>query len=131
VLGRAGVTSSASTSPGEDEAALARRLEGALMHDPAITAAGGRDDPARCRPQGGATPARRPARPVNLSLISHTNAGKTTLVRPCWAATWARCATPAHVTEVASGYVMLQHGGDSHDAVGHAGFGDTARLLGG
>jgi hypothetical protein len=41
VLGRAGVTELAVDLAGEDEAALAGRLEGALMHDPALTAAGG------------------------------------------------------------------------------------------
>jgi hypothetical protein len=36
----------------------------------------------------------------------------------------------AHVTEVASGYVMLQHGGDTMMLWDTPGFGDTARLLG-
>ena len=66
---------------------------------------------------------------VNLSLISHTNAGKTTLVRTLLAQDVGEVRDAAHVTEVATGYVMLQAGGDTLMLWDTPGFGDTARLL--
>ena len=67
---------------------------------------------------------------VNLSLISHTNAGKTTLVRTLLGRDVGEVRDAAHVTAVASGYVMLQHEGDTLMLWDTPGFGDTARLLG-
>jgi hypothetical protein len=67
---------------------------------------------------------------VNLSLVSHTNAGKTTLVRTLLGRDVGEVRDAAHVTDVASGYVMLQHGGDTLMLWDTPGFGDTARLLG-
>jgi hypothetical protein len=67
---------------------------------------------------------------INLSLISHTNAGKTTLVRTLLGRDVGEVRDAAHVTDVASGYVMLQDGGDALMLWDTPGFGDTARLLG-
>ncbi|MDP8914464.1 MAG: 50S ribosome-binding GTPase, partial [Pseudomonadota bacterium] len=69
------------------------------------------------------------ARTVNLSLISHTNAGKTTLVRTLLTRDVGEVRDAAHVTEVATGYNMLQSGGDTLMLWDTPGFGDTARLL--
>jgi hypothetical protein len=66
---------------------------------------------------------------INLSLISHTNAGKTTLVRTLLGRDVGEVRDAAHVTEVASAYVMLQHAGDTLMLWDTPGFGDTARLL--
>ena len=66
---------------------------------------------------------------VNLSLISHTNAGKTTLVRTLLTRDVGEVRDAAHVTEVATGYVMLQAAGDTLMLWDTPGFGDTARLL--
>ncbi len=68
-------------------------------------------------------------RTVNLSLISHTNAGKTTLVRTLIGRDVGEVRDAAHVTEVATGYVMLQAGGDTLMLWDTPGFGDTARLV--
>lgn len=69
-------------------------------------------------------------RTVNLSLISHTNAGKTTLVRTLLQQDVGEVRDAAHVTEVATAYVMLQAGGDTLMLWDTPGFGDTARLVG-
>lgn len=66
---------------------------------------------------------------VNLSLVSHTNAGKTTLVRTLLGRDVGEVRDAAHVTDVASAYVMLQHAGDTLMLWDTPGFGDTARLL--
>lgn len=68
-------------------------------------------------------------RTVNLSLISHTNAGKTTLVRTLLQQDVGEVRDAAHVTEVATGYVMLQAGADTLMLWDTPGFGDTARLV--
>ena len=70
-----------------------------------------------------------PPRTVNLSLISHTNAGKTTLVRTLLQQDVGEVRDAAHVTEVATGYVMLQAGADTLMLWDTPGFGDTARLV--
>jgi hypothetical protein len=67
---------------------------------------------------------------VNLSLVSHTNAGKTTLVRTLLGQDVGEVRDAAHVTEVATGYVLLQAGGDTLMLWDTPGFGDTARLVG-
>lgn len=69
------------------------------------------------------------SRTVNLSLISHTNAGKTTLVRTLLAQDVGEVRDAAHVTDVATGYVLLQAGADTLMLWDTPGFGDTARLL--
>jgi hypothetical protein len=66
---------------------------------------------------------------VNLSLISHTNAGKTTLVRTVLQQDVGEVRDAAHVTEVATGYVMLQAGFDTLMLWDTPGFGDTTRLV--
>jgi hypothetical protein len=66
---------------------------------------------------------------INLSLISHTNAGKTTLVRTLLGRDVGEVRDAAHVTDLASAYVMLEHDGDRLMLWDTPGFGDTARLL--
>ena len=66
---------------------------------------------------------------VNLSLISHTNAGKTTLARTLLGRDVGEVRDAAHVTGEATGYVMLQNGGDTLMLWDTPGFGDTMRLL--
>jgi len=66
---------------------------------------------------------------VNLSLVSHTNAGKTTLVRTLLVQDVGEVRDAAHVTDVATGYLMLQSGGDTLMLWDTPGFGDTGRLL--
>lgn len=67
---------------------------------------------------------------INLSLVSHTNAGKTTLVRTLLGQDVGEVRDAAHVTEAATGYVLLQAGGDTLMLWDTPGFGDTARLVG-
>lgn len=69
------------------------------------------------------------ARTVNLSLVSHTNAGKTTLVRTLLGRDVGEVRDAAHVTEVATGYVLLQAGDDTLMLWDTPGFGDTQRLV--
>lgn len=66
---------------------------------------------------------------VNLSLISHTNAGKTTLARTLLQQDVGEVRDAAHVTDVATGYLMVQAGEDSLMLWDTPGFGDTARLV--
>ena len=66
---------------------------------------------------------------VNLSLVSHTNVGKTTLVRTLLAQDVGEVRDAAHVTDVATAYVMVQAGDDTLMLWDTPGFGDTARLL--
>jgi GTPase Era involved in 16S rRNA processing len=66
---------------------------------------------------------------VNLSLISHTNAGKTTLARTILQQDVGEVRDAAHVTEVATGYIMVQSGEDTLMLWDTPGFGDTARLV--
>lgn len=66
---------------------------------------------------------------VNLSLISHTNAGKTTLARTLLGRDVGEVRDAAHVTDVATGYVLVQTGADTLMLWDTPGFGDTTRLL--
>lgn len=66
---------------------------------------------------------------INLSLISHTNVGKTTLARTLLGRDIGEVRDAAHVTEEASGHVMAQAGDDVLMLWDTPGFGDTARLL--
>ena len=68
-------------------------------------------------------------RTINLSLVSHTNAGKTTLVRTLLQEDVGEVRDAAHVTEVATGYVLLQSGSDTLMLWDTPGFGDTTRLV--
>jgi hypothetical protein len=71
---------------------------------------------------------------IALSLVSHTNVGKTTLARTLLGRDVGTVRDEAHVTDRADRYVLIQtHEGDT--AEGHAlelwdtpGFGDSARL---
>ena len=70
------------------------------------------------------------ARTVNLSLISHTNAGKTTLARTLLGNDVGEVRDAAHVTEVAEAYPMLDGAhGERLLLWDTPGFGDTARLV--
>ncbi len=75
------------------------------------------------------SPAAASAETINLSLISHTNAGKTTLVRTLLQQDVGEVRDAAHVTEVATGYVMVQEGAHTLMLWDTPGFGDTARLV--
>lgn len=66
---------------------------------------------------------------INLSLVSHTNAGKTTLVRTLLQQDVGEVRDAAHVTEVATGYPMVQVDGETLMLWDTPGFGDTARLV--
>jgi hypothetical protein len=66
---------------------------------------------------------------VNLSLVSHTNAGKTTLVRTLLGQDVGEVRDAAHVTDQATGYVLVQSGADTLMLWDTPGFGDTGRLL--
>ena len=66
---------------------------------------------------------------INLSLVSHTNAGKTTLVRTLLQQDVGEVRDAAHVTEVATGYPLVQSGADTLMLWDTPGFGDTARLV--
>jgi hypothetical protein len=80
-------------------------------------------------PTDAADAPRSEANTINLSLISHTNAGKTTLVRTLLVQDVGEVRDAAHVTEVATGYIMLADGSDTLMLWDTPGFGDTARLL--
>lgn len=67
---------------------------------------------------------------INLSLISHTNAGKTTLARTLLGRDVGEVRDAPHVTDLAAGYVLVQDGADTLMLWDTPGFGDTARLLG-
>ena len=66
---------------------------------------------------------------VNLSLISHTNVGKTTLARTLLGRDVGEVRDAAHVTDLSTGYVLVQQGEDTLMLWDTPGFGDTARLL--
>lgn len=66
---------------------------------------------------------------INLSLISHTNAGKTTLARTLLGRDVGEVRDAAHVTDLSTGYVLVQQGEDALMLWDTPGFGDTARLL--
>lgn len=66
---------------------------------------------------------------VNLSLISHTNVGKTTLTRTLLGRDVGEVRDAAHVTDLSTGYVLVQSGEDTLMLWDTPGFGDTARLL--
>ncbi|MEP7131292.1 MAG: GTPase domain-containing protein [Sphingomicrobium sp.] len=64
-----------------------------------------------------------------MSLISHTNAGKTTLARTLLGRDIGEVRDAAHVTDLSSGHVLVQSGDDTLMLWDTPGFGDTARLL--
>jgi len=66
---------------------------------------------------------------VTLSLISHTNVGKTTLARTLLRRDVGEVLDQAHITDVSEAYVMIEKDGDELRLWDTPGFGDTARLM--
>ena len=67
---------------------------------------------------------------IALSLISHTNVGKTTLLRTLLRRDVGDVADRAHVTELAESHVLIETPeGDALRLWDTPGFGDSARLL--
>ncbi len=67
---------------------------------------------------------------VNLSLVSHTNVGKTTLMRTLIRRDIGEIADRAHVTERSEGHALVETPeGDVLRLWDTPGFGDSARLL--
>lgn len=67
---------------------------------------------------------------VTLSLVSHTNAGKTTLARTLLSSDIGEVRDAAHVTEFAEGHDLVTTAqGDTLRLWDTPGFGDSARLL--
>jgi hypothetical protein len=67
---------------------------------------------------------------VELSLLSHTNAGKTTLARTLLRQDIGEVGDRVHVTEVAERHVLIEsRAGDVLALWDTPGFGDSARLL--
>ena len=70
-----------------------------------------------------------PAR-IALSLVSHTNAGKTTLARTLLARDVGEVRDAAHVTEFADAFTLIEtRQGDTLTLWDTPGFGDSARLV--
>ena len=68
--------------------------------------------------------------PISLSLVSHTNAGKTTLARTLLRRDVGEVLDQAHVTEEAEPYTLLDPGDDGGVLLWDTpGFGDSLRLL--
>jgi predicted GTPase len=69
-------------------------------------------------------------RDVRLSLISHTNVGKTTLARTLLRRDIGEVRDAAHVTEVAESHTLIETAQDEALVLWDTpGFGDSARLL--
>ena len=67
---------------------------------------------------------------VSLSLISHTNVGKTTLARTLLRADVGEIRDAAHVTELSTRYTLIETAErDRLELWDTPGFGDSARLL--
>jgi hypothetical protein len=67
---------------------------------------------------------------VNLSLVSHTNVGKTSLMRTLMRRDIGEVADRPHVTERAEGHALMETPeGDTLRLWDTPGFGDSARLL--
>ncbi len=66
---------------------------------------------------------------ITLSLVSHTNAGKTTLARTLLRRDVGEVLDQAHVTESSEAHMLVQAGDDTLQLWDTPGFGDTARLL--
>ncbi|MDD3352607.1 DUF3482 domain-containing protein [Zoogloea sp.] len=65
---------------------------------------------------------------INLSLVSHTNTGKTTLARSLLGRDVGEIRDEAHVTAVAERYRMVDTGNEALDLWDTPGFGDSTRL---
>ncbi len=70
-----------------------------------------------------------PATAITLSLISHTNVGKTTLARTLLRRDVGDAADQEHVTDVATAYSMMEASGHRLLLWDTPGFGSTPRLL--
>ncbi|MCH2172897.1 DUF3482 domain-containing protein [Myxococcota bacterium] len=69
------------------------------------------------------------ASPISLSLVSHTNSGKTTLARTLLRRDVGEVLDQAHVTETSEPYTLLEPGGDAGVLLWDTpGFGDSVRL---
>ncbi len=69
------------------------------------------------------------AQTISLSLVSHTNAGKTTLARTLLKQDVGEIRDESHVTEVAESFEMVAtEQGDKLQLWDTPGFGDSARL---
>ncbi|MGH8729218.1 MAG: DUF3482 domain-containing protein [Burkholderiales bacterium] len=67
---------------------------------------------------------------IHLGLISHTNAGKTTLARTLLGRDVGEVRDAAHVTDLSEAYTLIETAeGDSLKLWDTPGFGDTARLV--
>jgi len=67
---------------------------------------------------------------ITLSLISHTNVGKTTLARTLLRRDVGDVRDAAHVTDAATGYTLIESpAGDILQLWDTPGFGDSVRLL--
>jgi hypothetical protein len=66
---------------------------------------------------------------VTLSLISHTNVGKTTLARTLLRRDVGDVLDQAHITDVNEAYVLIEKDDDQLRLWDTPGFGDTARLM--
>ena len=67
---------------------------------------------------------------INVSLLSHTNVGKTTLARTLLRQDIGEVGDRAHVTEVAASHVLIETpAGDSLILWDTPGFGDSTRVL--
>lgn len=67
---------------------------------------------------------------INLSLVSHTNTGKTTLARSLIGRDVGEIRDEAHVTAIAERYLMIETAsGDTLELWDTPGFGDSARLI--
>jgi hypothetical protein len=66
---------------------------------------------------------------VTLSLISHTNVGKTTLARTLLRRDVGEVLDQAHVTEEAESFTLIEAGSDRLIAWDTPGFGDSARMM--
>jgi hypothetical protein len=88
--------------------------------------------PAAASPQGAPRPRGGPSGAetvVALSLISHTNAGKTTLARTLVGRDVGEVRDAQHVTQEASSYRLIETPqGDALELWDTPGFGDSARL---
>ena len=70
------------------------------------------------------------ARPIRLSLVSHTNVGKTTLARTLLGREIGEVRDAPHVTEFAEMNLLLETpAGDRLQLWDTPGFGDSVRLL--
>ncbi len=71
-----------------------------------------------------------PANTVSLSLVSHTNAGKTTLARTLLGRDIGEVRDAPHVTEFADAHVLVEtDAGDRLLLWDTPGFGDSVRLV--